>query len=188
MRNLIIALCVAFLVSCDKEKPAAPASPAKAPGAASLSRTKTIGGKGGKKFEQISEHHGILIGFRVAVEDLDGHPILKSLVPVYLADDERVPGPRLGDPASDISSVIAKPGYAVGALMIRHGRERIQGMRPIYMQIAGTGLNVADSYEGDWVGGGDGKEGRIGGNGRPIVGLFGAAGAAINSVGLIQEN
>jgi hypothetical protein len=81
--------------------------------------------------------------------------------------------------------VLAKPGYAVGAVVVR-GSDLVRSMKVVFMRVAGTRLNLADRYESDWIGAaGAGPEVTLGGDGSPVIGIHGGSGAALDRLGLI---
>jgi hypothetical protein len=55
------------------------------------------------------------------------------------------------------------------------------------MRIRGKRLDPNDSYESAWYGGSGGGETKLGGDGSPVVGVFGASGDYIDSIGLNLE-
>ena len=55
------------------------------------------------------------------------------------------------------------------------------------MGIKGKKLDPTKTYQSEWVGGKDGnREGRLGCDGNPVVGILGGSGAELDSLGLIQ--
>jgi hypothetical protein len=69
--------------------------------------------------------------------------------------------------------VVAKPGYAVGAITCKTGLG-IDGLSVIFMKISGTRLDPTDSYQSQWIGGqGGGPPTKYGGDGTPVIGIIG---------------
>jgi hypothetical protein len=70
--------------------------------------------------------------------------------------------------------VKAKKGYAVGGLTVK-SMALVDGFSITFMKVnANGGLDKSKRYESKWVGGkGGGQETRIGGDGRPVIGIVG---------------
>ena len=68
----------------------------------------------------------------------------------------------------------APEGYAVGSITVRHGLY-IDGLKLTFQRIKGNALDTNDTAGSDWIGNSKGGhlEKTIGGNGAPIVGIFG---------------
>jgi hypothetical protein len=82
--------------------------------------------------------------------------------------------------------LVAKPGYAVGGAIAR-GALRVDGIKFVFMRIAGTGLDPRDKYESPWIGGtGGGPEQKLGGDGAFVVGLCGRSFTDLDAFGIVQ--
>jgi internalin A len=80
--------------------------------------------------------------------------------------------------------VEARPGYAVGAIEA-HAEKSLYGLRVIFMRREGDRLNTRDRYPSRWIGGRSTKgEIRLGGDGRPPVGVFGNGDQHVEGLGL----
>jgi hypothetical protein len=110
---------------------------------------------------------------------------------IYQVGGGYVPGHRHG--ATSIrggSTVMARPGYAVGGLNLRAGLI-VDAFQLVFMRVEGGKLNPADTYTSDWLGdpSGGGGASTVSGNGRPIVGLRGRANAReLTSLGAVVAN
>ncbi|HEY3788936.1 MAG TPA: hypothetical protein VGL71_08780, partial [Urbifossiella sp.] len=131
------------------------------------------GGFGQKNFEEIPPGGGILIGFHCSTER--GNRVTSVVTPIYLTPYGEAQGITYGPGNPNDTprkTVKAKPGYAVGAILI-HAGGSLDGFKPIFMRITETGVNPKDSYDGPLLGGVGGIEETLGGDGNFIVGLRG---------------
>jgi hypothetical protein len=154
-----------------------------------IERTPRVGGGGGGQWESLPQPTALLVGFRLRQGDFAGHNVLTGLQPVFLSGDERIDGESYG-PHKPGQLEEAAPGYAVGALNANSG-QRVDGFEIVFMRIAADGqrLEPADSYKSNWFGGhGGGGPTTLGGDGRMVVGIFGASGLEIDSLGLLQAS
>ncbi len=130
---------------------------------------------------------GILVGFDLGLGERLGHKTtVYSLRPLYLTPNGVKPSQTFGlaqgrtgkgknPPRSKVSRTItiqAKPGYAVGAVMLDTGLT-IDAMAITFMRITGASLDPNDAYTCDWIGSREEKKARIvTWNGDPIVGVL----------------
>ncbi len=127
-------------------------------------------------FRDVAPRGGVLVGVRVGTIEAFGGDKVGSVQPIYQVGGGYVPGRRHG--AAVVrggSTVMARPGYAVGGLNLRAGLI-VDAFQLVFMRVEGGRLNPADTYTSDWIGdpsGGDAST--VSGNGRPIVGLRGRA-------------
>lgn len=71
------------------------------------------------------------------------------------------------------SKVVARPGFAVGAITVRGGRQ-IHGMSVTFMRLKGLKLDPDVSYSSEWIGNRiGGREETISTNGSPVIGVYG---------------
>ena len=90
---------------------------------------------------------------------------------VFRSGDKESLGPQHGTDLTRVTRLVAKPGYAIGAMTVKSGANA-DGLSVTFMRIKGDTLDPSDSYESEWVG--DRRPGRknvLKGNGRPVVGL-----------------
>ena len=148
-------------------------------------RTGMIGGRGGSPFEEAPADRPFLVGFRVTQGTFTGKPHAKTVQPIFLKDGAGRDGDVHGTPSGNRTEILAKPGYAVGAV-VGKGSERVNGFKVIFYRIAGNALNPADTYESPWVGGDWGDpEKRLDGEGAPVVGIHGRQGGDTDCFGLV---
>jgi hypothetical protein len=85
-----------------------------------------------------------------------------------------------------MTTIQAKKGYAVAGIVEKCGA-LVDGFKVIFMRVGRTSLDPGHSYESDWIGGpGGDAEQKLGGDGRPVIGICGRCGDDLNSLGLIQ--
>jgi len=152
-------------------------------------RSRCHGGDWGVGFYDLGPPGSILVGFHFARRDVAKHPnpplVLDGMQPVY-----RTPrGLMLGHPYEGegirLPPVVAKEGYAVGGMVLKAGAD-VDGMRLLFMRVQGDRLDPNDSYQSEWFGGrGGAGETKLGGDGRPIAGIYGNKRRTHASLGLI---
>lgn len=149
--------------------------------------TPLHGGGGGSPFEAGGPQGAPLVGLRHTTIVWAGHRIVRSLEPLFLVDGEIRGGPVVGRPNGPEQETRARPGYAVGALLVRAGH-RVDGFRVVFMRVAGHELDPSDVYTSPWIGGpGGGAEQLLGGSGRLVVGIRGRHGADVDALGLLEQ-
>jgi hypothetical protein len=90
--------------------------------------------------------------------------------------------------ASDAAfHAVAKPGYAVGGVVVSESGDRLGGLQIVFMRVRDGKLDRNDSYTGDWIGGRRGMpEIRLGCDGKCVVGIFGGCRRDLKRLGLVQ--
>ena len=149
--------------------------------------TDLVGGSGGGPFEETAPSPGPLIGLKVTFIGTPSY--MRSIQAIYLVKGARVEGKIYGEPSLPVKEVVAKPGYAVGGLVSggAEGMARGKAFKVVFMRIAGTGLDPADSYQSPWQGEkGSGAEVKLGGDGSYIIGIQGRCASDIDAFGLVQ--
>ena len=152
-----------------------------------FSRTGVIGGTWGSPYEDFPHPRCLLVGFHITTSSTsEKTPVAKSVQPVYVGPG-RTTGSRVYAKAEGKTiTVEAMKGYAVAGIVGRGGT-KVDGFKVIFMRVGRTSLDRRHSYESDWIGGqGGGEEKKLGGDGRPVVGIYGKCGDDLNSLGLIQ--
>lgn len=150
-------------------------------------KTRRLGGGGGGQNTDLPKPYALLTGFKVRTGGFAGHHVITCLKAVFRSTNGTIIGNRRG-PVDAEDLVAAADGYAVGAIHA-HSGDRLDGFEIVFMKIdpSGAGLNPNDAYTSRWIGGhGGGGLSSIGGDGRPVVGVFGGNGLEIDSLGLIQ--
>ncbi len=146
-----------------------------------LVKSAHIGGTGGSDFSDAPQPRMFLRGFRYS---LTGPGNLNALQPLYTGASGEGEGGKFGKGGLGLE-IVAKPGYAVGGMVAR-GTDRLNAFKLVFMRISGARLAAPDRYESDWIGHrGGGEELTLGGDGTPVLGLFGSAGDEIDGAGLL---
>ena len=141
--------------------------------------TPAFGPRGGDCYFSLAPRYFRLIGIR-AGED--------AITPIYgdARRRQRQVGLPFGPGSGATTEIVAREGYGVGAVAFRADRG-VTGVRLVFFRERGGVLDPDDSYASDWIGGREqDRELVLGGNGQPILGLYGAAtDDAIGAVGLV---
>lgn len=120
-----------------------------------------------------------LLGVEYGLGEWDREPCLSRLVPVYDADQ----------PSEGRQRLMARPGYAVGGLVVRSKRY-VNAVQVVFLKLTADGkLDARDSYTSPWIGHekvGTAEE-KLGGNGRLVIGLHCKQGAILNAVALVLD-
>ena len=152
-----------------------------------LRRTTIFGGGGGGPFADQCAPGGCLVGLRCTTINWAGHRIIRSIQPLYRVSGRVQAGAAHGLPNGRIAEVLAKPGYAVGGLLVRTGH-RLDGYAAVFMRVDGDRLDPSDLYLSAWQGGhGGGGPRLIGGAGLLIAGICGRKGSDVDAIGLIER-
>ena len=144
----------------------------------------------GEPFQDLPKDGALLVGFEITKGDWFGAQLLRSVQPIYLTPAGKIRGTAYGKPGGDPSIIEARDGYAVGAATLRDG-DFLWTLELTFMKIDAFHKNLdrKDSYnsevKGDTVKHTD-KPKIHGGDGAPIIGIFGYAKEEINSFGFIQ--
>lgn len=153
-----------------------------------LSRPK--GGAG----NDVPSEGAVLVGFEFFEQKSNGFPDIRSLRPIFLTSAGVKPGMDRGKMEKVTNKVIARPGYAVGGINVYHtnGDGRIQGLQVIFMKMAPAEGRLdhssSSTYRSLWFGSIPRKDKpkELGGDGRPVVGVYGFHGADCDCIGLVQ--
>jgi hypothetical protein len=163
-------------------------------------KTATVA-SGVSYFEHVPQEPALLVGFSLRTSSAEGpnHLVVGSLQPIYLTAEGQKSGPNfggrgLGHLYGKPVQVTAKTGYAVGGIVVKWSAvsgqwpgPRVDALKVVFMRIDGARLDPKDRYESPWLGGKlEGQEGSLGGDGRPVIGIHGASGWAIDRLGLVQ--
>ncbi|HEY2909735.1 MAG TPA: hypothetical protein VGI99_05790, partial [Gemmataceae bacterium] len=152
-------------------------------------RKDTIGTPFDPKQQDGAPAGGLLVGLNVGVGKFAANQIVGTLQPIYRTGDRETTGATYGTDAPDGNAkVIAKPGYAIGAITVKAGLV-VDGFSVTFMKIDGGRLNPNDAYESDWIGGmGGGGPEKIASRGEPVTGLLVRHKAQISGIGLVFGN
>lgn len=113
--------------------------------------TKMVG-NGDNPAKDMPGTGAVLVGFEVGLGDFVGNTIVKNVRPIYQTFQGRTDGEMLGGQHDKTVRIEAKPGYAVASIRMQTGLG-IDGFSVTFMEVQGTSLNPAKSYESEWVGG-----------------------------------
>jgi hypothetical protein len=142
----------------------------------------------GESFAEAAPEGGWLIGVEAGVVKWQEYDLVAGARPVFATGDRVTDGPFRGTTTERTFRAVAKPGYAVGAIVVRAGA-RVNGFSVVFMKVKGGKLDPNDSYESAWIGGADGggPKTKIGGTGDPVVGLTGCVNEAkhLGGIGLL---
>ena len=121
-----------------------------------------------------------LLGFDYWMASWDNEPSPAGFVAVFAADQPAAPGCK---------RVAAKEGYAVGAVTV-YTKKFVNALKLTYYKLNPDGtLDPSDTYDSEVFGTPQkgGKEVRLGGDGKRVLGFHCRKGAILNSVGLVTE-
>ena len=153
-----------------------------------LSRPK--GGAG----NDVPDEGAVLVGFEFFETKSNGYPDIRSLRPIFLTTAGVKPGMDRGKMEKVTNKVIARPGYAVGGINVYHTNNdgRIQGLQVIFMKMVPAEGRLdhssSSTYRSLWFGTLPHKDKpkELGGDGRPVVGVYGFHGADCDCIGIVQ--
>jgi predicted Zn finger-like uncharacterized protein len=193
-----IPLTVTFkrLEGADRDKvlnpPAPPpppvVDPKPVPIAAQGDRTKIQGFDLDPEFSEKGPEGGLLVGFEVGLGKFINNDIVKAVRPIYRVGDKDSLGKQQGTEIARIVKVLAKPGYAVGAITLKTALG-VDGFSLTFMKVANGRLDPKDAYESEWVGGKGGHPPVIlSGQGALVIGLLGKANMKdVTGLGLLLQ-
>ncbi len=123
-------------------------------------------------FEDIDIEGGILIGFHIDKGKFVNNETVGGIQPVFLNAKGQTSGRLHGKSSTAAVEIVARPGYAVGAISVGGGAN-LDALSVTFMRITADGkLNPQDSYTSDKVGGAATTM-IIGGDGTPVIGIAG---------------
>jgi hypothetical protein len=144
------------------------------------------GGNPRERFREAAPPRGVLVGFRAGYVEIFGGPKIASVQPIFQVGDKYVSGKQIGGAVPLETTVVAKPGYAVGAIHTRTGLT-VDSFQVVFMRFRDGRLDPGDSYSTNWLGdprGGGPRDGS--GEGKLVVGIHGRSnGREINMLGLL---
>ena len=168
-----------------------PAKPAEKPihvtkTAARLSEQPMPNGNPQDRFREVAPKHGVLVGMRVGYVNAFGGSKVGSIQPIFQVDSTYSEGQQYGGNMAPSLTVMARPGYAVGAINTRTGL-LLDGFQIIFARYKSGRLDTKDSYKSDWIGDPrGGGSANVSGGGNIVVGIHGRSnGREINALGLV---
>ncbi|MBN9121576.1 MAG: hypothetical protein J0I06_20915 [Planctomycetes bacterium] len=133
---------------------------------------RTVGGGFDREVADKAPGNGYLVGVEVGLGKFGPNDTVIAVQPVFRTGDKDTAGKRFGTDVSRPAKVVAKPGYAVGAITVKTGLG-VDGFSLTFMKVTDGKLDPKDSYESEWVGGkGGGPPAKLGGDGTLVVGLL----------------
>ena len=137
-------------------------------------RTRMVGGGFGKDlFEEAAPQGALLVGLEIGLGKFVNTDMVQAVRPIFRAGDKETLGQQQGTNLTNVIKVVAKPGYAVGAMNVKAGANA-DGLSITFMRIKGDRLDPADAYESPWVGdSAPGGRNILTGAGRLVVGIHG---------------
>jgi hypothetical protein len=134
-------------------------------------------------FRDVGPAGSVLVGVRVSYID-HGGPKVRSAQPIYRLGKNHYVGQIHGEVIGPVTTIVAKPGYAVGGL-VTHAGLTVDGFRMVFMKIEGDHLDPNDSYNSPWLGDlNGGGPGEVSSQGEKVVGLQGRSRNEVFALGL----
>jgi hypothetical protein len=137
------------------------------------------------QFREAAPPRGVLVGMRVGYIR-DGDSKVGAIQPIYQVGKTYVEGKQFGKDAPPALTVVARPGYAIGAINTRAGL-MLDAFQVVFMRFQDGQLDPGDSYTTDWLGDPrGGNDGTASGEGKLIVGVHGRSnGREVSALGLL---
>jgi hypothetical protein len=131
---------------------------------------------------------GLMVGVDLGIDRFDR---IVTIRPIFLTNKAQVLGSVVGPAGTKVVRILAKKGYAVGAIVVSAAGSSVEGFGVVFLRIEAGGLDLQQTYESGWVGAVPVVTGRrLGGtDGDPVVGLHGQYDERmrrITSVGVVQ--
>ena len=169
----------------DPSKPAEVAIEASGPAGTPVERP-TPNGNARDRFRDLAPEHGLLVGMRVGYITAFGGSKVGAIQPIFQAGSTYSEGKQFGVNIGPSVTVVARPGYAVGAINTRSGL-MLDSFQVVFMRFKGGRLETKDSYTSDWLGDPrGGGAGTASGDGKLVVGVHGRSnGREVNALGLL---
>ncbi|HQR09188.1 MAG TPA: serine protease [Gemmatales bacterium] len=103
-------------------------------------------------FREVQVGRGILVGFSVSTRSLGrGQDCVCGLQPIYRVDGKEEYGKTYGLMLVRSGLLVAKEGYAVGAIKSKTGLN-VESLQLVFQKIEGNGLVDKDAYDSEIVG------------------------------------
>jgi len=135
-------------------------------------------------FRDVGPAGSVLVGVRVSYIERFGGPKIRSAQPLYRTGKNHYAGRVYGVAVGPVTTVVARPGYAVGGL-VTHTGLTVDGFRLVFMKVDGDRLDPGDSYDSPWIGDDKGgSPGEVTSKGGLVVGLQGRSRTEVNALGL----
>ncbi len=126
-------------------------------------------------YRDVAPEGGLLVGLEIGLRKSVKGETTQAFKPIFRIDKRESVGLQHGLGTGLPKRVVARAGYAVGALKIQQFGS-VDGVSLVFMRIDGDKLDPNDSYESPWVGNKPGGAPTIlTGEGIPIIGIIGTA-------------
>ncbi|MHC5541611.1 hypothetical protein ACYOEI_25600, partial [Singulisphaera rosea] len=137
-------------------------------------------------YRETAPKGGVLVGVRIGYIDAFGGLKVGSILPIFQLGHAYSEGNRHGAPLDTSVTLVARPGFAVGAINTRTGL-LLDALQVVFMKFKDGRLDPADSYLSPWLG--DPRGGNlasVSGDGKLVSGIHGRSnGREINALGLV---
>lgn len=137
--------------------------------------TEVLGVSFDPSTRDIGPADGLLVGLEIGLEKSRQSNVVRSLKPIYRVGETESTGKQFGKDQPETVKLVAKPGYAIGAVNTRIGLT-VDGLSVTFMKVVDGKLDSKDKYDSEWVGSERGRTVTISGEGTPVVGLVGREG------------
>ena len=151
---------------------------------------RMVGAFNDPEFREEAPPGAFLVGFYFAPGGGANGNAIASLQSIYLGQgkdgkEKELYGLARGTLKKGNVKILAKPGYAVGAVTIKNGIW-LEGLSITFMKIDGDKLDPIDCYESPWSGNSGGETFTLTGDGIPAVGIIGRQNARnVTALGLV---
>jgi hypothetical protein len=139
-------------------------------------------------FEDRAPAGAILVGLTITYHQAFVSTLIQSVRPIFQKGKSQTEGEWHGPGEGTSETILARPGYAIGALTVRTGLV-LNGIQVTFMRVEEDGkrLSETDRYDTEWYGlnGGAGRTYTSTGNGKPIVGVQGRLQNVMHSLAVI---
>jgi hypothetical protein len=138
-------------------------------------RTVLVGNTGVARYQDAAPEGSLLVGLELGLVPFFDVELIRSVSPIFREGDKPpVLGEQHGTERKRVVHVVAKPGYAVGAMSVKNSNS--DGVKLTFMRIKDDRLDPLDSYESETIG--EQRPGgwiELSGSGQPVVGIIGSA-------------
>ncbi len=150
--------------------------------------SRILAGGGDPEFRAAAPAGGVLVGLEVGLGKFFDNDVVKAVRPVFRTGEAETTGEWFGTEIGRVVKLVAKPGYAIGAITAKTGLG-VDGLSVTFMKLAEGKLDTTDSYESDWAGGkGGGGPVKVSGDGVLITGVAGKANPKdVSGIGLLLK-
>lgn len=144
----------------------------------------TAGQGGGSDYRDLPPTPGILIGIELQYSDFRGFDTVRGIRPIFLTKSGRKEGETIrGNKKGRPRNVIARKGYAISQIEVFGDNTAIRRAKITFARIAGTQLDLSDTYDSGWHGDyDDGSFSNCSSDGRFVVGVEGVSGLGIGTI------